>query len=73
MSHVIVHVCTYCSRLVAVPSDANSTIALQELDKVISNDMPKQLDGVFIVAGDLNQTYLRTVVPKFHQHVRQGR
>ncbi len=29
----------------------------------------KQPNGVFIVAGDFNQTDLRTVLPKFHQHV----
>ena len=31
--------------------------------------MTKQPDGIFIVAGDFNQTDLRTVLPKFHQHV----
>lgn len=28
--------------------------ALQELYEVISSDMTKQLDGIFIIAGDFN-------------------
>ncbi len=31
--------------------------------------MTKQPDGIFIVAGDFNQADLRSVLPKFQQHV----
>ena len=54
---------------VYIPPDANSKNVLQELYEVISIHMTKQPDGIFIVAGDFNQTDLRTVLPKFHQHV----
>ncbi len=54
---------------VYIPPDANSKNALQELYEVISSHMTKQPDGVFIVAGDFNQTHLRTVISKVHQHV----
>ena len=43
---------------------------LQELFDVISSNMTKQTNGIFIVAGDFNQTNLRTVLPKFYQHVQ---
>ena len=49
--------------------DANSKNALQELYEVISIHMTEQPDGIFIVAGDFNQTDFRTVLSKFHQHV----
>ncbi len=32
--------------------------------EVISSHMTKQLDGIFIAAGDFNQTDLRSVLPK---------
>ncbi len=35
----------------------------------VSSHMTKQLDGIFIVAGNFNQTVLITVLPKFRQHV----
>ena len=55
---------------VYIPLDANLKNALQELLDVISRNMTKQLDGIFIVAGGFNQTDLRTVLPKFQQHVQ---
>ncbi len=54
---------------VYIPPDANSKNALQELYEVISSHMTKQPDAVIIVAGDFNQTDLRTVLLRFHQHV----
>ncbi len=54
---------------VYIPLDANSKNALQELYEVISSHMAKQPDAVIIVAGDFNQMDLRTVLPRFHQHV----
>ena len=49
-----------------IPIDANSKNALQKVYEVIRIHMTKQLDGIFIVAGDFNQTDLRTGLPKFH-------
>ncbi len=31
--------------------------------------MCEQPDGIYIVASDVNQTDLRSVLPQFHQHV----
>lgn len=54
---------------VYISPDGNSKDARQELYEVISCHMRKQPDGIVIVADDLNQTDLRAVLPKFHQHV----
>ncbi len=56
---------------VDISPDANLKNALQELYEVISSHMTKQLDGIFIVAGDFNQRDLRSLLPKFHQHVHK--
>ena len=47
---------------VIIPPDANQN--------GISSNMTKQPDGIVIVAGDFNETDLRTVLPKFYQHVQ---
>ncbi len=54
---------------VYIPPDTNSKNALQELYEVISSHMTKQPDGIFIVTGYMNQTDLRTALPKFSPHV----
>lgn len=41
-----------------------------QIQNAISSNMTKQPDGMVIVAGDFNDTYLRTVLPKFHPHVK---
>lgn len=48
---------------------ANSTAALNKLHDVISAIETAHPDAVFIIAGDFNQCNLRTVLPKYHQHV----
>ena len=40
-----------------------------ELLPAITQQQNKQLDRVFITAGDFNHVKLRTVLPEFHQHV----
>ncbi|XP_024143131.1 uncharacterized protein LOC112155633 [Oryzias melastigma] len=54
---------------VYIPPRANSTAALGMLHDVISALETAHPDAVFIVAGDFNQCNLRTVFPKYHQHV----
>ncbi len=39
--------------------------ALQDLYEVISLHITKQSDGIFTVAGDFNQTDLRSVLPVY--------
>ncbi|KAK2875601.1 hypothetical protein Q8A73_024029 [Channa argus] len=54
---------------VYIPPRANSTAALSKLHDVISALEMAHPDAVFIVAGDFNQCSLRTVFPKYNQHV----
>lgn len=54
---------------VYIPPRANPTVALSKLHDVISAAETVHPDAVFIVAGDFNQCSLRTVFPKYHQHV----
>ncbi|KAK2918358.1 hypothetical protein Q8A73_002729 [Channa argus] len=53
----------------AIERPPNSTAALSKLHDVISALETAHPDAVFIVAGDFNQCSLRTVFPKYHQHV----
>lgn len=46
------------------------TFLQMQIQNAISSNRRKQPDGIIIVAGDFNDTYLRTVLPKFHQHVK---
>lgn len=46
------------------------TFPQMQIQNAISSNMTKQPDGMVIVAGDFNDTYLRTVLPKFHPHVK---
>lgn len=55
---------------VYIPPDANTKIALGCLLTAISKQQTTHLDGVFVVAGDFNQAKLKTVLPKFYQHVQ---
>uniref|UniRef100_A0A3B1IXV6 Reverse transcriptase domain-containing protein n=1 Tax=Astyanax mexicanus TaxID=7994 RepID=A0A3B1IXV6_ASTMX len=48
---------------------ANAKEALCELYRTISDLQNKHPDGLFIVAGDFNHANLKSVLPKFHQHV----
>ncbi len=43
--------------------------ALRELYSAISEQQTNNPDGFFIIAGDFNHANLKTVLPKFYQHV----
>ncbi len=55
---------------VYIPPRANITTALGYLLTAISKQQQAHPDGVFIIAGDFNRASLKTVLPKFHQHVK---
>ena len=54
---------------VYIPPDANAKLALNELHAAISKQQTAHPEAAFIVAGDFNPCKLKTVLPKFHQHV----
>uniref|UniRef100_A0A3B4TE14 Reverse transcriptase domain-containing protein n=1 Tax=Seriola dumerili TaxID=41447 RepID=A0A3B4TE14_SERDU len=52
-----------------IPPDANAKLAMKELHAAISKQQTLHPEAAFIVAGDFNHSNLKTVLPKFHQHV----
>ena len=54
---------------VYIPPRGNSATALGLLHDAISKQETAHPDAVFIVASDFNHCNLRTVLPKYHQHV----
>lgn len=54
---------------VYIPLDANAKLALKELHAAISKQQTKHPEAAFIVAGDFNHANLKTVLPRFYQHV----
>ena len=54
---------------VYIPPHADSTQALDELYGIIDRTETSRPEAAFIVAGDFNNTNLRKVLPKFHQHI----
>ncbi len=54
---------------VYIPPCANTKDALRELSSAISEQQTNNPDGFFIIAGDFNHANLKTVLPKFYQHV----
>ncbi|KAK1790105.1 hypothetical protein P4O66_002411 [Electrophorus voltai] len=52
-----------------IPPSATTREALQELYGAISELQSVHPDGLFIVAGYFNHANLKSVLPKFHQHV----
>ncbi|KAI4886774.1 hypothetical protein NFI96_006694 [Prochilodus magdalenae] len=54
---------------VYIPPGATAKAALCELYSAISGLQNTHPDGLFIVAGDFNHVNLKSVLPKFHQHV----
>ncbi len=54
---------------VYIPPRANAKDALRELYSAISEQQTNNPDGFFIIAGDFNHANLKTVLPKFYQHV----
>ncbi|XP_047190020.1 uncharacterized protein LOC118312363 isoform X2 [Scophthalmus maximus] len=54
---------------VYIPPDADAKAAMNELYTAISKQQTAHPEAAFIVAGDFNHSNLKTVLPKFHQHV----
>ncbi|KAK3550790.1 hypothetical protein QTP70_005470 [Hemibagrus guttatus] len=54
---------------VYIPPSVNAKEALYELYGAISELQNAHPDGLFIIAGDFNHANLKSVLPKFHQHV----
>ncbi len=54
---------------VYIPPCANAKDALREMYCAISEQQTNNPDGFFIIAGDFNHANLKTVLPKFYQHV----
>ncbi|KAL0149831.1 hypothetical protein M9458_054879 [Cirrhinus mrigala] len=54
---------------VYIPPCANAKDALRELYSAISEQQTNNPDGFFIIAGDFNHANLKSVLPKFYQHV----
>ncbi|KAM7003411.1 uncharacterized protein LKV04_004454 [Tautogolabrus adspersus] len=52
-----------------IPPDADAKAAMNELYTAISKQQTAHPEAAFIVAGDFNHSNLKTVLPKFHQHV----
>ena len=53
-----------------IPPDANASMALTKLHDCISKQLNSEPDAVHIVAGDFNHADLKSVLPKFYQHVK---
>ena len=51
------------------PPQANTTTALKELHWTLCKLETIYLEAAFIVAGDFNKANLRTMLPKFYQHI----
>ncbi len=54
---------------VYIPPCANAKDAFSELYSAISEQQTNNPDGFFIISGDFNHANLKTVLPKFYQHV----
>lgn len=52
-----------------VPPDANAKQAMKELLAAISKQQTAHPEGAFIAAGGFNHSNLKSVLPKFYQHV----
>ena len=52
-----------------VPPDANAKQAMKELHAAISTQQTAHPEGAFIAAGDFKHSNLKSVLPKFYQHV----
>lgn len=55
---------------VYIPPDANVDVGLGYVLAAINKQQNKNPDWVFIVARDFNHASLKTVLPKFDQHVK---
>ncbi|KAI3376596.1 hypothetical protein L3Q82_016467 [Scortum barcoo] len=52
-----------------IPPDADAKAAMNGLYEAISKQQTAYPEAAFNVAGDFNHSNLKTVLPKFHQHV----
>ncbi|XP_072769008.1 uncharacterized protein [Nerophis lumbriciformis] len=55
---------------VYIPPDAKVNTALSLLLNTVNEQQRAHPDGVHIIAGDFNKANLKTVLPKFYQHVK---
>lgn len=55
---------------VYIPLDANANIALGELHRAVSSQQISHPEAVHIIAGDFNHAELKSILPKFNQHVK---
>ena len=55
---------------VYIHPNANVSSALGQLLLMVTKQQGAQRDGVHLITGDFNKACLKTVVPKFHQHVK---
>lgn len=53
-----------------IPPDANARLGLGYIVAAVNRQQSSYPDDVFIVAGDFNHVNLKTVFPKFDQHVK---
>ena len=53
-----------------IPPDAIVNTALSVLLNTRNEQQRAHPDGVHIIAGDFNRANLKTVLPKFYQHVK---
>lgn len=53
-----------------VPPGANATVALGYMLTAVNKRQYAYCNGIFIVAGDFNHVNLKSVLPRFEQHVK---
>ncbi len=54
---------------VYIPPQADTRLALSNLQDVLSGYINIHPDAAFIIAGDFNKANLKNVMPNFHQHI----
>ncbi|XP_038632072.1 uncharacterized protein LOC119952411 isoform X1 [Scyliorhinus canicula] len=54
---------------VYIPPEAEVKNALDELSTAVNKNETEYTEAFFIMAGDFNQANLKSVLPKFHQHI----
>ena len=55
-----------------IPPYTNAKIAMKELHTAISKQLTLHPEAAFIIGGDFNHSNLKSVLPKFQQHVWWG-
>ncbi len=54
---------------VYIPPQADTSLALSNLNDVLSGYINKHPDAAFIIYGDFNKANLKKIMPKFHQNI----